>query len=94
MPCLCERKDRSVCCQLGDRSICFEIVSAVGPREPPGDEASLQPGDVAIGIMFGLKNPFASDQVFAGGQIGEFPCAVLPQGIVFFLNRCPPFIVV
>ena len=55
-----------------------------------GYNAGLEFVDVAVGVAFGLENPFGCDGVAVWRALSDCPCVVFEDGVDFVLNCLAP----
>ena len=66
-------KDSMKAGEFGNWSKCFSVVDAINLSESAGDKLSLVLGNVTIGVLLDVKDPFGSDYVLARWVFNDGP---------------------
>jgi len=84
-----KRKDNVVRCQCHNWHIGFEITDPMCLGESLRNQFCLESYSISV---LDFENPLATDEILTGWQFNQFPCAILHQGFICYIDCQFPFL--
>ena len=83
-------KDGAKAGEFGDWSECFCVVNAIYLSESTSNKSCFVLGNVTIGVLLDVEDPFRSNNVFAGWAFDNGPSACSAKGLKHPLHGLLP----